>query len=93
LALGGAFAYISNLRNICIWILFLSAVPIAVAVNVLRLTITAVMAEKIGPDTAQGFLHDASGLIIFILAFILLFLVYFLLNKAERIAQRAQRKL
>jgi exosortase len=84
LALGGAFAYISNLKILSKWILFLLAVPIAVAVNVFRLTVTSVMAEKIGPETAQGFLHEVSGLFIFFLALILLFMAYILLLKIKK---------
>jgi len=65
LALTGIAAYLAPLSVLKKWILFFSAVPIAVAVNVVRLTVTAAMAVWISPETAHGFLHDMSGLIIF----------------------------
>ena len=84
LALTGAFAFLSGLSTFKKWVLFLSAVPIAVLVNVIRLTITGAMAAWISPETAHGFLHDMSGLIIFGAALVMVYGIYFVGMKIEK---------
>ena len=83
LALSAAFAYMVPLNNLGKWLLFGSAIPIAIIVNIFRLTITAVLARYIGPETAQGFLHELSGMVIFIVALIFLYLFYLVLKKIK----------
>jgi exosortase len=84
LALSGAFAYMSPLRIGSKCLLFLSAIPVAVAVNIARLSVTAVMAHQIGKRATEGLVHDLSGLSVFVLAFPLLYCVYRLLLHAEK---------
>jgi exosortase len=43
-----------------------TAIPIAVAANVIRLVITAGVAAISGPESAESFLHDLSGLVVFV---------------------------
>jgi len=81
LALTGAFAFLSHVSLWKKWVIFLSAIPIAVAANVVRLTITGMLAAWVGPETAHGFLHDMSGLIVFGIALVLVYLLFILLKK------------
>jgi exosortase/archaeosortase family protein len=57
------------------WALFLAAFPIAVVVNIIRLSGTAVLASRWGGDVAKGFLHDFSGWVVFVAGIALLLLV------------------
>lgn len=84
LALSAAYAYIITLATINKWILFLSAIPIAIIVNILRLTSTVLLATYIGPEAAQGFLHELSGVFVFIVAFIMLFGLSNLMQSIEQ---------
>lgn len=55
------------------WIVLLAAVvPIAIAANVLRVLALVLVAYHFGDDAAQGVVHTAAGLLVFIVAFLLL---------------------
>ncbi len=74
LALGAVYARYTQqglLRQI---ILFLSTIPIAIAANIFRVLFTAVGAYTVSKELAEDFLHELSGMMVFIVAFIMLFL-------------------
>ncbi len=67
------------------WILFLSAIPIAIIANTIRLSATAVMASFYGERVAQGFLHEFSGFVTFGLGTAMLITLNFLLYRPLRL--------
>jgi exosortase len=83
LALSAGMAYLFGRSKKRKWVLFLSAVPIAILVNIIRLTFTAVLANRFGEKMAQGFLHEFSGWLIFILGLGMLISVHVLLSKGK----------
>jgi exosortase len=80
-ALSGALAFVSTLPTWKKWALFLSAAPIAIFANIARLTLTALLATKYGSEAAQGFLHEFSGVVVFLLGLSLLMTMNWLLGK------------
>jgi exosortase len=52
-------------------ILFLSTIPIAIAANAGRVTITGLLAQ-INPELAEGAVHEAEGWVIFMLALLIM---------------------
>ncbi len=80
LALCSILAYFMR-SNLFRAILILSAVPIAIGVNVLRVFITGALAYYLGPKVAEGFFHTFSGLAVFGLSLGLIYLVHRLMAK------------
>lgn len=62
-------------------LLIFSAIPIAMLANILRVSGTGILAHFFGDKVARGFLHEFSGLAVFVFGLVLLFLVFNLLNR------------
>jgi exosortase len=58
-------------RTLTRWLLFLSTIPIAIAANSFRVSLTGIISEY-NPELAQGFFHSLEGWVIFVFALVLL---------------------
>jgi exosortase len=72
LAIAVAYACMIRTTTIRRWIVIVSAVPIAVATNSLRVVVTGMLAQWWGAKAAEGFFHEFAGMAVFMLAMILL---------------------
>ena len=70
------YGYLMDNRKWVRVLLVLSAVPIAVAANSLRIVGTGLLVQYWDPDRAQGFFHTFSGWLIFVVSLIMLFGVH-----------------
>lgn len=84
-ALSAVYGHLSQKTLLKKWLVFLSSIPLAIAGNVVRITMVAVVAKAFGEQLAQGIYHDYSGYIFFIVATLLMLGVGSLLqlNMAE----------
>ena len=73
------FGYISDSRNWARLLITASAIPVAVITNGARVAGTGVAAHYYGKAAAEGFFHEFSGWLVFIVAFALLLLLHRLL--------------
>jgi len=81
LALGAIYAYMTQRGLTGKIILFLSTIPIAVAGNVFRVFVTALVAYTSDIEVTAEPLHTIMGLSVFVIAFILLFIFGAILKK------------
>lgn len=82
ITLGLLFAYALKVSLIKKVLLLLSSIPIAIATNVMRITLLSVVNDLYGEKAAMGFFHDFSGFLVFAIAFISLYGISRLLEGA-----------
>ncbi len=73
-------------------LLVLSAIPLAILVNMTRVTGTGILANYLGNKVAQGFLHDFSGFVVFGLGVLLMLAEVWVLNKLRTNRERSQQR-
>jgi exosortase len=62
-------------------VLIALSVPVALLLNIVRITITGIIAENWSVKYAMGFFHEFSGWVVFVLAFFVLYLVSSLMQR------------
>lgn len=70
IALGTLMAYFTPISRVKKAVLFVSAVPIAVSTNVIRIVALTLASEIYGTKFAMGWFHDTMGILVFVFAFI-----------------------
>src|SRR5688572_20504433 len=88
---GTAAGALSRLKNYGFWraaVIVLSAIPIAIFTNALRVSGTGVLAHYYGTKVADGFFHSFSGWVIYIVAFLMLFGVGWILDRLKPASER-----
>lgn len=68
IALGTAFAYITQRSKLKMAIVIFSAIPVAIFANAVRVIMTGILARHWGAQAAEGFFHEFAGLAVFALA-------------------------
>jgi exosortase len=75
---------LASLKTYGFWrsaIIVLSAIPIAIFTNALRVSGTGVLAHYYGTEVADGFFHSFSGWVVYVVAFVMLFAVGWILDR------------
>lgn len=75
------YAYFFDKKVWMRWVLLAATIPIAIAANAIRVTLTGVLSE-IRTDLAQGFFHTLEGWVLFLVALVLLVVFHQVINRA-----------
>ncbi|HEX8501078.1 MAG TPA: exosortase [Pyrinomonadaceae bacterium] len=78
---GGGGPRLARFRTLRAVLVVLAAVPIAIVTNAARVSGTGVLARFYGTEIADGFFHEFSGWVIYVVAFLLLFAFGWLLDR------------
>jgi len=84
LMLATVMVYITRMSTVGKVLLIASTLPIATIANVARVAGTGMLAHFYGASLARGFLHDFSGIAVFLLGLILLIATCLLLQRLQK---------
>ncbi len=68
LALGSLYAYLQKTTMVKKWIIFLSVIPLGIVGNIFRIFVTGCIGHFAGIQYAEGFFHEFSGGVVFLIA-------------------------
>ena len=88
-ALAVIYGYFLEKRTIPRVLLGLSAIPVAIAANALRIMGTGMLGYYWNPDKAEGFFHEFSGWVIFVASLLLLFAIHAVIRRVWKMATSA----
>ena len=71
-AFSSYYAFWGQARWIHRMILLAISIPVAVFANIVRIITVCLIAQVIGPEKTEGFIHDATGILVFVVAFVVL---------------------
>jgi exosortase B len=83
LALGLLYGHLRRASALRMALLVLAVIPIAIVANVLRVLALVLIVTHYGPEAAQGWVHDALGLSVFVVALLLLLAFDRLINGGQ----------
>jgi exosortase len=88
-SLAVAYGYLAEPRLWVRCVLALLMVPSAIVTNAIRVVIIGILAHRFGPATAEGFLHEFSGWLVFLSALGLLLLFHRILRHVGKVQREA----
>ena len=76
LTLGIVYGYFTDKRFLVRLVIALSTIPVAIVANGLRVAGTGIAAYRYGGEAAQGFFHEFSGWVVFVVSLALVFVIH-----------------
>jgi len=76
LTLAVMYGYLMDKRLWVRWVLAISAVPIAVAANSIRVIGTGLLVQYWDPEKAEGYFHESWGWLTFVMSLLMLYLLH-----------------
>ena len=80
LALAIMYGYLMDARSWVRWTLAISAVPIAVIANAIRVIGTGLLVQYWDPEKAEGYFHESWGWLTFVLSLLMLYLLHMIIR-------------